>query len=101
MTEYKETDIIFHTKDGEFTVAVVIKVDYLPSGCYLTVVTQNGKMEVIKDCNSKARQIHLGYDVQKTTNGICNFLSKKYQKMIDNFDAKKAMENYKNNYVEK
>lgn len=95
MTEYKENDVIFHTKNGEFTVAVVIDIQYLPSGQYLTVVTQDGKTEVVKDCDTKARQIHLGYNVEKATNGICNFLGKKYQKMIDNFDAKKAIANYK------
>lgn len=92
MTKYKENDIIFYTKNVEFEVAVVIDTDYLPSGCYMTIVTQEGKTKVVKDSDN---------NVFKITDGTYNFLDKKYQKMIDNFDAKKAIANYKKNRVDK
>lgn len=96
MTKYKENDIIFHTKNGEFEVAVVTEAVNAHNICCLTVVNQAGKKETVYDLYNKVR---LGYNIQKITKRVYNKFAngaKKYKEMIDNFDAEKAIANYKN-----
>lgn len=93
MTKYKKNDLIFHTKNGKFEVAVVTEAVNTNNTRCLAVVSQDGKKDIVYDIYNQAR---LGYNIKKITKKVYDDLGKFYKDIIDNFDAKKAIANYEN-----